>query len=156
MPVCYCANTPWPADIYMLTTVQTTQTKTFLLTYDRNNYIMLIGRWQYVNTNATGAPVLLTETHHCSCSQMLNKVPFSNKEGRTEARAGVGNQGVATDKRWSPFLHYVSYNFTAVSPGLLAGPMCVCISVCVCLLCILCSTPSWGRQIEAGAAEVWV
>lgn len=55
--------------------------------YDGNSYIMLIGWW-----------------HHCSCSQtMSTKVPFSN-EGRTE----VKNWGDATDKRWSPFLHYVS------------------------------------------------
>lgn len=61
---------------------------------------------------------------------------------------------------WSPFLHYVSYHFTAISPGLLAGPsyvsVYVCVHVYVCLLYILCSTPSWGRQIEAEGAVVWL
>lgn len=33
---------------------------------------------------------------------------------------------------WSPFLHYISYNCTAISPGLLAVPLYVSVCMCVC------------------------
>lgn len=77
-------------------------------------------------TSRTLIPLQLQSDHVDQCAI------FKKEPGKKEAGT-VEDWGDATDRRWSPFLHYVSHNFTAVSLWLFACPLYVSECTFLCL-----------------------